>query len=252
MARTIDIKDALRDRYCSPEWATFLEVANGTGGHQRRYADAVSMNMYPSRGLEIHGFEIKISRSDWLRELKSPVKAESVFQYCDRWWLVAAENVLKDGELPVTWGHLEFKNGKLRQVTAAPKLAPVAIDRSFMAALMRRSGQVGDEELRAIIEKETAGIREREKNRVDREIERRTERAARLAKRADEIKELTGIDLESWVPAEDVAQAMRFAMAGDLFSKYGKFRSVMQDVDKLSGSMREAFATLLNLETVSE
>ena len=52
-----DAKAALRLRCRPPEWALFFEVADSTGlaGHGR-YLDAVAMNLYPSRGLELHGF----------------------------------------------------------------------------------------------------------------------------------------------------------------------------------------------------
>jgi len=35
------------------------------------------MDLWPSGGLEIHGHEVKVSRSDWLRELKEPEKRPS-------------------------------------------------------------------------------------------------------------------------------------------------------------------------------
>lgn len=56
--KTIDAKSALRACFSSPGWAIFFEVADGTGANQRRWAYAVSMNMYPSRVLEIHRYEI--------------------------------------------------------------------------------------------------------------------------------------------------------------------------------------------------
>jgi hypothetical protein len=58
----------LAARYCAPAWAIFYEVANATGANGSRYADAVAMSLYPSRGLELHGFEVKKSRWDWVRE----------------------------------------------------------------------------------------------------------------------------------------------------------------------------------------
>ena len=45
--------------------------------------------VWPSRGLYLHGFEIKVHRNDWLRELKNPAKAEEIAGYCHFWWVVA-------------------------------------------------------------------------------------------------------------------------------------------------------------------
>ncbi len=95
---TIEI--LLRERFAPPEYAIFFEVANGTGATCRRYADAVAMGLFPSRGLELHGIECKSVRSDWLRELTEPAKAEEGwYPFCDRWWVAAtsAEIVRKDG-----------------------------------------------------------------------------------------------------------------------------------------------------------
>ena len=88
-----DICVGLRKRYIAPEWALLFNVANGTGARQYRYADAIGMSLYPSRGLEIHGFEVKISKSDWKREAADPEKAETIAAYCDRWWVVTLVSI---------------------------------------------------------------------------------------------------------------------------------------------------------------
>jgi hypothetical protein len=70
---TAALKEALTVRFSGEEWARFFEVASGTGAQAGRSADMLAMNMFPSRGLRIHGVECKASRSDWLRELKNPL-----------------------------------------------------------------------------------------------------------------------------------------------------------------------------------
>jgi hypothetical protein len=67
------------------------------------------MNLYPSRGLEINGFEVTASRQDWIKELKSPEKSAPVQRFCDRRWIVAPAGIIQPGELPPTWG--QFENG---------------------------------------------------------------------------------------------------------------------------------------------
>src|ERR1035437_8757229 len=80
--------EALQVRYKSDAYALFPQVRETTGSACTRTADAIAFGLWPSRGMEVEGFEIKISRGDWLRELKSPSKAEGIFQFCDRWWIV--------------------------------------------------------------------------------------------------------------------------------------------------------------------
>ena len=81
----------LIEKHChSPRWATFPAVRNATGfARQVRTADAIAMALWPSMGLELHGFEIKSHRHDWLRELKKPDKADAIAKHCNRWWIVA-------------------------------------------------------------------------------------------------------------------------------------------------------------------
>lgn len=89
-------------------YVTFLEqVADGTGHHQSRWADAIAICVWPSRGYDLPGFEVKVSRGDWINELKDPAKSASVQRFCNRRWLaVASDKIVQPGELPPTWGLL--------------------------------------------------------------------------------------------------------------------------------------------------
>lgn len=136
------IIDALRERYASPAYGFLAHVPTGTGGHAERTIDGVAMSLWPSRGYHLIGFEIKIGRSDWLRELKMPAKADAAFKCVDQWHVVAPPDVVKVHEVPKGWGYLEYRPGKARtfaQVLPAvdQKHAP-AITRHFLAALFRK------------------------------------------------------------------------------------------------------------------
>ena len=112
-----DIKDALRQRYCQPEYELMFEVE----GDQGRRADAIAMNMWPSRGNYITGFEIKVSRSDLQRELKQGVKAESTSKYCDYWVLVTPKGLIPDNVIiPPTWGIMEYLDNKTLKFKQKP------------------------------------------------------------------------------------------------------------------------------------
>lgn len=130
------------DARLPPEWAVMTEVGQGTGSNAGRYADAIAMNLWPSRQLAIHGYEVKASRGDWLRELNHPEKAEPIAAYCDYWWIVANDGVVKD-DLPDGWGLLIPNAGeRLRVVTRATKRTFVRdTDRTFVAAMLRRAVQ---------------------------------------------------------------------------------------------------------------
>src|ERR1700751_5682787 len=97
--------EALAKRFPAPAWALISQVRNSTGYSGDRTCDAIAMSLWPSRGLELHGFEIKCSRGDWLSEMRRPDKADKMFKYFDRWWLAVSDaSVVNDYELPPTWG----------------------------------------------------------------------------------------------------------------------------------------------------
>lgn len=126
--------------HAAPEWACFPEVANGTGSNARRHADAVAMSLWPSRGLIVRGFEIKISRSDYRREAADPTKAEAVARWCDEWWIVAPDGLIRDPEteLPPAWGLMVPANGLgLRTIRKAERTEAAPLTRSFVAAVLR-------------------------------------------------------------------------------------------------------------------
>lgn len=128
----------LEARYPKTEYAFFKEVPNGTGSQCNRHCDAMAMSLWPSRGLFLTGFELKVSRTDWVKELKQPGKAEPIAQYCDFWYLVVgSKDIVHAGELPPNWGMLAPVAGKLKVITEATKLEPIEIPRKFLAALMR-------------------------------------------------------------------------------------------------------------------
>lgn len=105
----------LEDLYPSDEWAMLRQVRNTTGcAEVLRYADALALRLYGA-DFEIHGFEVKASRADWLRELDDPSKAAPMKLFCRAWWLVVPAPwkriVLAISELPEMWGLLEVGAG---------------------------------------------------------------------------------------------------------------------------------------------
>ncbi|HHT8992823.1 TPA: hypothetical protein ACT5B2_003868 [Burkholderia cenocepacia] len=241
--QTAEVKAALRARFCSPEWALFFEVADATGARHSRWADAVAMNLWPSRGLAVHGMEVKVSRSDWLRELKDPSKSAPVQRYCDHWWIVAPAGVLKDGELPPTWGHYEVKpGGTLREIVAAPKLESEPVTREFAAALMRRASAADEDVVRAAVRAEVERIRENDEKRIEREIEFRTIAHKSLKQKVDEIERITGVKIDHWGSSEEIGRAVKAVMTAGVLNTYGGITDVRRSAESILRHCDEALA----------
>ena len=121
--------------------AWLYEVCNRTGyGGTMRFADALVISSWPSRGIWFAGVEAKVSRSDWVRELEKPDKSEPIQKFCHYWWLATEQGVVHPGEVPETWGHYVVTRGqKPKLVKAAPRLKPVALAPAFVASVLRNA-----------------------------------------------------------------------------------------------------------------
>lgn len=151
LATERDMLDLLLDRYTNvrrgtiaDRWVRAEHVASNVG-HRRlgvtKVVDFIAADKYPGSpygsALELHGHEVKVSRSDWLTELSAPEKSEAIKRYMHRWWLVVPDtSIVKPGELPQGWGLLVRSNDKLRAKVAAPRLMPEPVPLDFTIALM--------------------------------------------------------------------------------------------------------------------
>lgn len=220
-------------------YACLFEVANGTGTNAHNFADCVVMSLWPSRGFELHGYEFKVGRGDWLKELKQPDKAWPVMQYCDRWFLVSSPGVAKLDEIPLTWGWQEFDGEKLRVKKAAPALEAKPLSRTFVASMVRRPVRDVEAMARRVAEKRKKDLDDDFDRRVKQATEHEGRRVAEAEKKLLAVKEATGIDLFSYrVDDKAVAAALKFAMAHDPFRRYGGIRDAIDDVERTLNRLR--------------
>lgn len=146
-----DVKERLQAQFAGHHQAILFEVGDGLGRGRKtaRVADAIGINFWESRGLDVSGFEIKVQRGDWLREVQMPGKGNAHFVRCDRWWLVtparrASETpIAKPSEIPGPWGWMEVqKTGDAIVRKEAPKLVPsVPFDRAFAFSLIKAAAR---------------------------------------------------------------------------------------------------------------
>lgn len=233
-----DIVAALRVRYGPPEWAIFFEVANATGGLAAGRADAIAMNLWPSRGLAIHGFEIKVSRSDWARERANPAKAEVMARYCDFWWVVAPVGIVDDFDLPHTWGLLTVNdNYRVKQRAAAEKNHAVKFDKQFLASLVRATGRLDEEDIGCIVEERVALERKAFDYRVQTAVDLRTRDFAHEAKLFEVARRILG-DRLAWLNDEDFARAIAMVLESGIAGSYGGLESLATQAEHFAKRLR--------------
>lgn len=142
---TSKIRLSVKRRFGPGEWAVCFEFTAPNG----RRADAIAVNLLPSRNFKIVGFEFKASRSDWLSEKKEGQKADYFVQLCDEWFVVAGRTgIVKEKELPDGWGLLELKPNseqlwELQDSDLKDYQNGVEADRQFWTRFLKKT--VGDE-----------------------------------------------------------------------------------------------------------
>jgi hypothetical protein len=210
------VHSALAKRYTAPQWALAFEVADSTGYGKSRSADAVAMGLWPSRGLEVHGIEIKVSRADWLRELRDPAKSAPIQRYCDRWWLaVASADIVQEGELPVTWGLLVLqKGGKLLAKVEAPELTPEPLSRGFAASMIRAFSEnvTPTREVARMVNERVEEIRKRDADAAKATLAAMERRLADTERMVQEFERASGVRLDQWTGGTKIGEAVRLVL----------------------------------------
>lgn len=185
---------ALYSKYPAGQYAMLKEVRDAAGHYANRSCDIMAMGLWPSRGLELHGIEVKSIRSDWLKELKVPEKQESIFQHCDRFWLYATnEDVAFEKEIPKNWGYMLFNGKKLVVKKEAPLLKSKPMSRTMLASMLKNATE-------RLIHKETIEDKllvefERGKESRQFELEKELKQLRPINKTVEEFKAAVGMDL---------------------------------------------------------
>jgi hypothetical protein len=251
-----DIRTRLRNYYGSQEWALLFEVADATGAGNTRSADAIAMNTWPSRGLAVHGIEIKVSRPDWLHELKRPAKAQTIARYCDYWWLAAPEEIVKHGEVPDAWGHLAPTGNAMRIIKRAAKNdAPLPLDRLFVASLLRNAGRIDEGELRAKVLMTTEAARQDIERQVKEQVDFKTRRLKELSEAVEKFEKDSGLNIANGWSGYDLGRRVKLADALSLIG-HRKIKDVSnhlrQKADDIDRALEEAGLAQLALDETSK
>ncbi len=246
----------LREQFPAPEFAFMPQVRNGTGRSRSaaRTADAVAMSLWPSRGLELHGFELKSARADWVREKTDPEKAEEILQFCDRWWLVVGrEDLVLPGELPPTWGLIVPQGKKLVVKTEAPKLEAKPLDRAQLAAILRRAAEcvVPRAQILAEVQREREKVMEQLEERVRMRTLAIEHARDALAREREEFERRSGISLDRW-SLGNISEAVRFVQGGGPKGSEDQLRHLASRANEIAAQLARMVDSLNPWATQSE
>jgi len=223
---------ALHRKYARPGWALTLRVSSRTGFNPERVIDAIAIGCYPSTDFHILGFEIKASRSDWLRELKNMGKSDVFFRACHSFLLVTPPDVVKAGELPAAWGHLIFKGGVLHVATKAPIRTPDPLPPELLASWLRTTGSSDEGHLAEQLALARAEGQAEGREQMKVSLERDRALLEHANRKLEQVCEVTGLDLHNLRFNDAPAPLLRLLNGRNL-------QSIEQLLDRLLSNARD-------------
>lgn len=241
-----DIRQALKSAYASPEWYIGFEVGNSTGANCRRHADAVAINAFPSKGFEIRGFEIKVSKQDLKSELNNGIKSDEIARFCDYWFLVVPKGLADGFTLPPTWGLIEYQCGTLRQKIKAKPLEKIAPTVGFLCALLRGRERVVAEEAKIITAEKEKQIR---RNAIG-GAKKAEDDLKQLREKLVKVKESTGISLDDWTPTQMIIDRLKAVDSLDLIAS--NVRHIERYAKNMMDDAKEIQTAVDMIHTVKE
>lgn len=98
---------ALHER--KSEWIFLRELRVGTGlrSTSAQRLDGFALNCLPHREMKRVCYEIKLSRADFLCEMRHPLKRRIGLRYSNEFYFVSPAGVLATGEIPLECGLIE-------------------------------------------------------------------------------------------------------------------------------------------------
>lgn len=145
---TADIVKALYEHYSGTNWLCFneLRVGTGFGKDAEQRIDFWALDTYPSHRFRRVAYEIKVSRSDFLNELRQPLKRRRALLLSNEFYFISPPGLIKAGELPIECGLAEITGGRIDPTTtyinfkhAAPWRDTIPPTWQFVAAVVRRA-----------------------------------------------------------------------------------------------------------------
>jgi hypothetical protein len=212
-----DIRLALRKRWPDSDYL-FVEEAPENSDRSGTKIDVLVVALWRSRGLERDAVEIKVSMSDFRKEIEKPAKADFWWGHSHRFWIACPETMAAKAleELPSTWGLLVVRGeGDAVQSTIkkrAPSHEPAPLTWSTAVGLARASANAG---LAALSRAEQRGYdrgREAGKREAVNVVQANPKAVEEARRQMDAFKSITGVHFTPVDWGEEFGRAVRVVM----------------------------------------
>ena len=120
-------------------WLVVTELRRSPGWIEERTIDVFAMHQWPSQGFKRIAYEIKVSSSDFHREIKQPQKRKSFREICNEFYFVAPIGIISPEKVPTDCGLMEVTPEKKLIKTIDSRWLESNPDWNIVAALVRRA-----------------------------------------------------------------------------------------------------------------
>jgi hypothetical protein len=237
-----DLEKLLSIRYSAPEYAFLTQVRNQTGYQNHRdgicTADGLALGLFPSRGIYLHGFEIKVYGSDWKKEKANPDKADAIARYCHYWWIVAPDKIVDPDELPMTWGLLVAQGEKLVAKKQPTLMNPEPLTMQILAGIFRKVSEsmVPRDMIDELVDDREKMVKKNWENHFKYDIDE----ASKLKEKVKEFEKISGVDIDGW-NLGDVATAVRIINEDAHGRAYDRMRGLKNYAERIVKECDEFF-----------
>lgn len=139
--RSADVVAAVHRLYPPTRYATFTELVTvATGDGPARRLDVWILDTWPSGRFERITVEVKVSRADYLNEVRNPRKRRDGMLLSNRFYFATPAGLVSTEELPLDCGLLEVDDdGHISRTADAPWRDSGPPTWSFLSVLAERA-----------------------------------------------------------------------------------------------------------------
>lgn len=131
------IDGLLHEQYGEDPWVYISQLREGTGYTRRRTIDAFAVHVWPSKFRAL-AMEIKVTRSDFLRDIRDPSKRQPFVENSTGFYYVVPQGLIEPDEVPEGCGLMYAQRGRVIRKKIAQERELERFEPLFVASLVRR------------------------------------------------------------------------------------------------------------------
>ena len=115
-----------------------FRAGTGLGAGSERYLDAWTIQPYPSLPMVRTAIEIKVTRGDFTKEKRRPMKRDAAMRIANEFYFAAPKGLLTESDLPEDAGLIEVNDAGEASITVSAPWRDNLPTWPFVASLARR------------------------------------------------------------------------------------------------------------------